>query len=69
MPDLADLYPGYAAHWIDTSIGKVFARVSGSGPPLLLLHGHPQSNVMWHHHNARITSCLFNKLFDGSLAG
>ena len=48
MPDLADLYPGYAARWIDTSIGKIFARVGGSGPPLLLLHGHPQSNVMWH---------------------
>src|SRR5277367_3324886 len=48
MPDLADLYPGYAAHWIDTAAGKIFARVGGSGPPLLLLHGHPQSNVMWH---------------------
>ena len=48
MPDLADLYPGYAARWIDASIGKIFARVGGSGPPLLLLHGHPQSNVMWH---------------------
>ena len=48
MPDLADLYPGYASRWIDTSIGKIFARVGGSGPPLLLLHGHPQSNVMWH---------------------
>lgn len=49
MPDLADLYPGYASHWIDTSAGRIFARMSGkSGPPLLLLHGHPQSNVMWH---------------------
>src|ERR1700752_2226888 len=48
MPDLAELYPGYAARWINTSIGKIFARVGGSGPPLLLLHGHPQSNVMWH---------------------
>jgi haloacetate dehalogenase len=48
MPDLADLYPGYASRWIDTSAGKIFARVGGSGPPLLLLHGHPQSNVMWH---------------------
>ena len=49
MPDLADLYPGYASHWIDTSAGKIFARVSQTGkPPLLLLHGHPQSNVMWH---------------------
>jgi haloacetate dehalogenase len=48
MPDLADLYPGYASRWIDTSAGKIFARVGGDGPPLLLLHGHPQSNVMWH---------------------
>src|ERR1700722_20909274 len=48
MPDLADLYPGYASRWIDTALGKIFARVGGSGPPLLLLHGHPQSNVMWH---------------------
>jgi haloacetate dehalogenase len=48
MPDLADLYLGFAAHWIDTSIGKIFARSGGNGPPLLLLHGYPQSNVMWH---------------------
>jgi haloacetate dehalogenase len=48
MDDLADLYPGYASHWIDTSAGRIFARVGGNGPPLLLLHGHPQSNVMWH---------------------
>jgi len=48
MADLADLYPDYASHWIDTSAGKIFARVGGNGPPLLLLHGHPQSNVMWH---------------------
>jgi haloacetate dehalogenase len=48
MPDLADLFPGFASKWIDTSIGKIFARTGGSGPPLLLLHGYTQSNVMWH---------------------
>ena len=49
MPDLADLFPGYESRWIETSAGRIFARVSeGGGPPLLLLHGHPQSNVMWH---------------------
>src|SRR2546423_1162134 len=36
MPDLADLYPGFAAHWIDTSIGKMFARSGGEGPPFLV---------------------------------
>ena len=48
MHDLADLYPGYASHWIDTSAGKIFARTGGNGPPLLLLHGYAQTNVMWH---------------------
>jgi haloacetate dehalogenase len=48
MPDLADLYPGYASRWINTSAGKIFVHLGGNGPPLLLLHGHPQSNVMWH---------------------
>jgi haloacetate dehalogenase len=48
MPDLADLFPGFESHWITTSAGKLFARTGGSGPPLLLLHGYPQSNVMWH---------------------
>ena len=28
--------------------GLLHTRVGGSGPPLLLLHGHPQSQVMWH---------------------
>ena len=48
MPDLADLYPGFAAQWIDTAAGRIFARSGGEGPPLLLLHGYPQTNVMWH---------------------
>jgi pimeloyl-ACP methyl ester carboxylesterase len=48
MPDLADLYPGFASKWIDTAAGRIFARTGGEGPPLLLLHGYPQTNVMWH---------------------
>lgn len=48
MADLADLYPGFASEWIATPSGRIFARVGGKGPPLLLLHGFPQTNVMWH---------------------
>ena len=48
MSDLADLFPGFQSHWIDTSIGKMFARSGGKGPPLLLIHGYPQTGVMWH---------------------
>ena len=48
MPDLADLFPGYASEWINTSSGRIFARVGGKGPPLLLLHGFSSTHVMWH---------------------
>jgi len=27
---------------------RIAARVQGDGPPLLLLHGHPQNHVIWH---------------------
>ncbi len=46
--DLADLYPAFESLWIDTSAGRIFARKGGSGPPLMLLHGYAQTNVMWH---------------------
>jgi haloacetate dehalogenase len=48
MSELADLYVSFASQWVDTSAGQIFARVGGKGPPLLLLHGYAESNVMWH---------------------
>ena len=48
MSDLADLFPGYDSKWISTSWGRIFARVGGKGPPLLLLHGFSSTHVMWH---------------------
>jgi haloacetate dehalogenase len=48
MPDLADLFPGFASHWIDTPEGQIFARSGGAGPALVLVHGFPQTHVMWH---------------------
>ncbi|MEM7470771.1 MAG: alpha/beta hydrolase [Pseudomonadota bacterium] len=34
----------------DHRVGEVtlHGRIGGSGPPLLLLHGYPQTHVMWH---------------------
>ena len=32
---------------IDTGGTTIFVRSSGSGPPLLLLHGFPETHVMW----------------------
>jgi haloacetate dehalogenase len=48
MAELADLYPGYESRQVKTGAGRIFARLGGKGPPLLLLHGYPQTNVMWH---------------------
>ena len=30
------------------TVSGVRLRVGGTGPPVLLLHGHPQTHVMWH---------------------
>jgi haloacetate dehalogenase len=43
-----DLFPGFDSHWIDAEGGRIFARSGGSGPPLVLLHGFPQTHAMWH---------------------
>jgi haloacetate dehalogenase len=31
----------------ELSNGTIFAKVEGSGPPLLLLHGFPETHIMW----------------------
>ena len=48
MSDLADLFPGFESHHIATDEGTIFTRVGGAGEPLVLLHGFPQTHVMWH---------------------
>ncbi|APQ12505.1 alpha/beta hydrolase [Pseudomonas oryzihabitans] len=42
------LFPGFAQHRLSVNGVELNCRVGGSGPALLLLHGHPQSHVMWH---------------------
>ena len=38
----------FAGRGLKTDRGVIFARVGGSGPPLLLLHGYPQTHLTWH---------------------
>lgn len=43
----ADLFPGFDSKIIKTAGAEIFARLGGSGPPLLLLHGYPQTHHAW----------------------
>ena len=43
----ADLFAGFASRRIETLAGEIFARIAGAGPPVLLLHGFPQTHVEW----------------------
>jgi haloacetate dehalogenase len=42
------MFDGFELHRVETPEATIRARIGGSGPPLLLLHGNPQTHVMWH---------------------
>src|SRR5437868_8964364 len=42
------MFESFRLETIDTGEASIRVRYGGSGPPLLLLHGHPQTHVMWH---------------------
>lgn len=42
------LFPGFEAHTFDVNGVQIAGHVGGSGSPLLLLHGHPQTHALWH---------------------
>jgi haloacetate dehalogenase len=39
---------GFEARDVDAGEATIHVRIAGSGPPLLLLHGYPQTGAMWH---------------------
>ena len=41
-------FDGFETLDVDTPRGRVHLRTGGSGPPLLLLHGYPETHLMWH---------------------
>ena len=42
------MFEGFTAAGIATDDAVIHTLHGGSGPPLLLLHGYPQTHVMWH---------------------
>lgn len=45
---MADFFPGFERRRVKTSGAEINLVTGGSGPPLLLLHGYPQTHAMWH---------------------
>ncbi len=50
MPALFDaaLFDGFRDASTQIDGIRIHARIGGNGPPLLLLHGHPQTQAIWH---------------------
>jgi haloacetate dehalogenase len=42
------MYRGFTVHDVDVNGVRIHARVGGDGPPVLLLHGYPQTHMIWH---------------------
>jgi haloacetate dehalogenase len=43
-----DLFPGFSDERVRAGDVTLHVRRSGAGPPVLLLHGYPQTVAMWH---------------------
>jgi len=42
------MFDGFEVHYVVTREATIRARIGGKGPGLLLLHGNPQTHMMWH---------------------
>ena len=45
---MSNLFPGFESRRVATSGAEIQCEFGGKGPPLLLLHGYPQTHAMWH---------------------
>ena len=48
MPTLPELFPGFETRFFETEGARIHARIGGNGPPLVLIHGFPQTGAEWH---------------------
>lgn len=48
LPVTDSLFPGFRLLDVSTSGARIRVRTGGQGPALLLLHGYPQTHVLWH---------------------
>jgi len=43
------MFEGFEARHLAAIGADIYLRIGGGGPPVLLLHGYPQTHVCWHH--------------------
>jgi pimeloyl-ACP methyl ester carboxylesterase len=53
----AKLFPGFVQTEIRTSGATIPVFHKGDGPPVLLLHGYPETHVTWHKVAPRLGVC------------
>jgi haloacetate dehalogenase len=46
--DAGAFLPGFTRQDIEAGGARIHLAMGGNGPPLLLLHGHPQTHLTWH---------------------
>ena len=45
---MTSIFEGFSLERIDVGEAELRVRHGGSGPPLVLLHGHPRTHATWH---------------------
>jgi haloacetate dehalogenase len=61
---MSDLFPGFDHRCIAAEGVEISCRVGGAGPPLLLLHGYPETHACWHRLAPRLAESFFVVLPD-----
>ena len=54
----APMFPGFKTSKVQTRGAIINVVLGGQGPPVLLLHGNPQTHVMWHKIAPRLASAF-----------
>ncbi|MGE5114194.1 MAG: alpha/beta fold hydrolase [Acidobacteriaceae bacterium] len=47
QPPATDFFPGFQTRNIKSGDTTIHLVIGGSGPPILLLHGYPQTHIIW----------------------
>jgi haloacetate dehalogenase len=53
---IASVFEGFTLARVDVGEARLRVRHGGSGPPVLLLHGHPRTHATWHRVAPRLAS-------------